>query len=127
MQLLEFRREGVIKHPRPPERLISSVSDTYFKTMLKQTRSRLGAHLAVALLVAWAQGQPTNTTSSFSPPTEGWKSAAGAETTTVFAWAGDAVINRRRSTFRAPGVDDLFGMMTYTVLQSTYDTIATLQ
>lgn len=32
MQLLEFRREGVIKHPRPTERLISSVLDTYFKT-----------------------------------------------------------------------------------------------
>lgn len=99
MQLLEFRREGVIKHPRPTERLISSVLDTYFKTMLKQTSSRLGAHLAVALLVALAQGQATNTTSSFSPPTEGWKSAAGAEKTTVFALAGDAVINRRLSTF----------------------------
>lgn len=99
MQLLEFRREEVIKHPRPTERLISSVLDTYFKTMLKQTRSRLGAHLAVAVLVALAQGQATNTTSSFSPPTGGRKSAAGAETTTVFALAGDAVINRRLSTF----------------------------
>lgn len=58
MQLLEFRREGVIKHPRPTERLISSVLDTYFKAMLKQTSSRLGAHLAVALLVALARGRP---------------------------------------------------------------------
>lgn len=56
MQLLEFRREGVIKHSRPTERLISSVLDTYFKTMLKQTSSRLGAHLAVALLVAFGTG-----------------------------------------------------------------------
>lgn len=99
MQLLEFRREKVIKHPRPTERLISSLLDTYFKTMLKQTPSRLGAHLAVALLVALAQGQATNTTSSFSPPTGGWESAVGAETTTVLALAGDAVINRRLSTF----------------------------
>lgn len=119
MQLPELRREEVIKHPRPTERLISSVLDTYYKTMLKQTRSRLGAHLAVALLVALAQGQATNTTSSFSPPTEGWKSAAGAEKTTVSALTGDAVINRRLSTSRAPGVDDLFGMMTYTMPQST--------
>lgn len=58
MQLLEFRREGVIEHPRPTERLISSVLDAYFKTMLKQTPSRLGAHLASALLVALAQGRP---------------------------------------------------------------------
>lgn len=99
MQLLEFRREGVIKHPRPTERLKSSILDTYFKTMLKQTSSRLGAHLAVALLVALAQGRATNTTSSFSPPTEGWESVAGAGTTAVFALAGDAVINRRLSTF----------------------------
>lgn len=56
MQLPELRREEVIKHPRPTERLISSVLDTYFKKMLKQTRSRLGAHLAVALLIALAQG-----------------------------------------------------------------------
>lgn len=112
MQLLEFRREEVIKHPRPTERLISSFLDTCFKRLLEQTSSRLGAHLAVALLVALAQGQATNTPSSFSPPTGGWESAADAETTTVFAFAGDAVINRRLSTFRAPGVDDLFVMMT---------------
>lgn len=99
MQLPELRREEVIKHPRPTERLISSVLDTHFKTMLKQTRSRLGAHLAVVLLVALAQGRATNTKSSFSSPTGGWESAAGAETTTVFALAGDAVINRRLSTF----------------------------
>lgn len=56
MQLPELRREEVIEHPRPTERLRSSVLNTYFKTMLKQTSSRLGAHLAVALLVALAQG-----------------------------------------------------------------------
>lgn len=32
MQLPELRREEVIKHPRPTERLISSVLDSYFKT-----------------------------------------------------------------------------------------------
>ncbi len=43
-----------------------------------------------------------------SRPARGWESAAGVETQTVFALTGDAIINRRLSTFRAPGVNDMF-------------------
>lgn len=82
--------------------------------MLNQTLSRLGVTIAVALLVALAKkGQATDAASSCSRPAvaHGWESAAGAETTTVFALTGDTIINRRLSTFRAPGVDDLFGLI----------------
>jgi poly-gamma-glutamate synthesis protein (capsule biosynthesis protein) len=41
-------------------------------------------------------------------PAPGWESAAGEQTQTVFALTGDSIINRRLSTFRAPGVNDMF-------------------
>lgn len=44
-------------------------------------------------------------------PAKGWESAAGPEHQTVFALTGDSIINRRLSTFRAPGVDDMFGVI----------------
>ncbi|KXT02611.1 hypothetical protein AC579_1993 [Pseudocercospora musae] len=82
--------------------------------MPHQTLCRLGAKIGVVLLVALAEkGQATNAASSSSRPAaaQGWESAAGAETTTVFALTGDTTINRRLSTFRAPGVDDLFALI----------------
>ncbi|MDT0495854.1 CapA family protein [Algiphilus sp. W345] len=40
-----------------------------------------------------------------------WKSAAGADDETVFAITGDSIINRRLSTFAAPGVEQMFGLI----------------
>jgi poly-gamma-glutamate capsule biosynthesis protein CapA/YwtB (metallophosphatase superfamily) len=48
---------------------------------------------------------------SAASPARGWESAAGEETQTVFALTGDAIINRRLSTFRAPGVNDMFELI----------------
>jgi len=60
----------------------------------------LGLMLAQAHVPAASAASPR--------PARGWESAAGAQTQTVFALTGDSIINRRLSTFRAPGVDDMF-------------------
>lgn len=44
-------------------------------------------------------------------PAKAWESAAGAEDQTVFALTGDSIINRRLSTIRAPGVNDMFELI----------------
>jgi poly-gamma-glutamate capsule biosynthesis protein CapA/YwtB (metallophosphatase superfamily) len=67
-------------------------------------------HIAKALLLGLVVAQAANA----APPARaarGWESAAGAESQTVFALTGDAIINRRLSTFRAPGVDDMYEMI----------------
>lgn len=48
---------------------------------------------------------------SAARPARAWESAAGAETQTVFALTGDSIINRRLSTFRAAGVNDMFELI----------------
>jgi len=40
-----------------------------------------------------------------------WQSAAGSPDETVFAVTGDSIINRRISTFAAPGVEDMWGII----------------
>lgn len=70
----------------------------------------MSTHIGKALLLGLALTQAANA----APParaTRGWESSAGAENQTVFALTGDAIINRRLSTFRAPGVDDMFGVI----------------
>jgi poly-gamma-glutamate synthesis protein (capsule biosynthesis protein) len=75
---------------------------------------KYNAHIAKAVLLGLVVAQaPLQVTNAASParPAKGWESAAGAETQTVFALTGDAIINRRLSTFRAPGVDDMFQLI----------------
>lgn len=71
-----------------------------------KTINRIGKAVLVGLLAAQAADA-----ASPSRPARGWESAAGQETKTVFALTGDAIINRRISTFRAPGVDDMYGVI----------------
>ncbi|HEY5759695.1 MAG TPA: CapA family protein [Steroidobacter sp.] len=66
--------------------------------------------IAKAVLLSLMAAQAADAASP-SRPARGWESAAGQETKTVFALTGDAIINRRLSTFRAPGVDDMFGVI----------------
>ncbi len=66
--------------------------------------------IAKAVLLGLLAAQAADAASP-TRPARGWESAAGQETKTVFALTGDAIINRRLSTFRAPGVDDLFGVI----------------
>ena len=66
--------------------------------------------IAKAVLLGLLTAQAADAASP-ARPAKGWESAAGQETKTVFALTGDAIINRRLSTFRAPGVDDMFGVI----------------
>ena len=67
--------------------------------------NRIAKAVLLGLLVA-------HTADAASPrPARGWESAAGEENKTVFALTGDAIINRRLSTFRAPGVNDMFELI----------------
>jgi len=66
--------------------------------------------IAKAVLLGLLAAQAADAASPSRPP-RGWESVAGQETKTVFALTGDAIINRRISTFRAPGVDDMFGVI----------------
>jgi poly-gamma-glutamate synthesis protein (capsule biosynthesis protein) len=68
---------------------------------MKQT-TRIANAVMLAMLLA--QGADA----AESRPARGWESVAGEETQTVFALTGDSIINRRLSTFRAPGVNDMF-------------------
>jgi poly-gamma-glutamate synthesis protein (capsule biosynthesis protein) len=75
---------------------------------------KYNSHIAKALLLGLVVAQtPLAVTHAASPakPAKGWESAAGEETQTVFALTGDSIINRRLSTFRAPGVDDMFQLI----------------
>jgi poly-gamma-glutamate synthesis protein (capsule biosynthesis protein) len=64
--------------------------------------------LAIVLALALVHGAQA---ASPARPARAWQSAAGAETQTVFVLTGDSIVNRRLSTFRAPGVDDMFGLI----------------
>lgn len=72
--------------------------------------SKLTHALARALLLSLAVAQGAGAAQP-AKPAKGWESAAGAETQTVFALTGDSIINRRLSTFRASGVDDMFNVI----------------
>jgi poly-gamma-glutamate capsule biosynthesis protein CapA/YwtB (metallophosphatase superfamily) len=68
------------------------------------------SHIAKSMLLALALAHGAHAAPA-ARPARGWQSAAGAETQTVFVLTGDAIINRRLSTSRAPGVDDMFGLI----------------
>lgn len=66
--------------------------------------------IAKAVLLGLLAAQAADAASP-SRPARGWESAGGEQTKTVFALTGDAIINRRLSTFRAPGVHDMFELI----------------
>lgn len=73
-------------------------------------KMKYNTKLANALLLTLAVAQGAAAAQP-AKPAKGWESAAGAQTQTVFALTGDSIINRRLSTFRAPGVDDMFNVI----------------
>lgn len=66
--------------------------------------------IANALALAMTLGCGVESAAAASPP-RAWQSAAGSETETVFALTGDSIINRRVSTFRAPGVNNMYELI----------------
>ena len=67
--------------------------------------------IAFAMAVGCLLAQNALVASAAPGATRAWESAAGAQNETVFALTGDAIINRRLSTFQAPGVEGMYGLI----------------